>query len=313
MMPKFIISIDLGGTNLKIALLDINYKIRFKSVSGTKNFAAKEELITAIRDSVKNILRQKGLKSAQILGLGLGVPGPVDAQKGLVHFFPNIPGWKEEKLKAILEKRLKLPVSLDNDAKLMSLAEHRLGAAKGSKNAVCLTLGTGVGGGIILGGKLYRGRDNASGEVGHMPINIDGPKCNCGGNACLEAYIGNSRILKQAKAVFHRDVTLEELSSLARTKNKKAMAIWEEFARHLAVALAGVVNLLNPECVVIGGGIANAGEFLFGYVRRMLSERAMSVQSKGLKIKRAKLGSDAGLIGAAIMVREAGGTNEDIH
>ncbi len=253
------------------------------------------------------------MKSTQILGLGLGVPGPVDALKGLVHFFPNIPGWREEKLKTILEKRLKLPVFLDNDAKLMSLAEHRLGAAKGTKNAVCLTLGTGVGGGIILGGKLYRGRDNASGEIGHMPINLEGPKCNCGGNACLEAYIGNTRILKQAKAVFHRDVTLEELSSLAKIKNKKALAIWREFARHLAVALAGVVNLLNPECIVIGGGIANAGEFLFGYVRRMLSERAMSVQSKGLRVKKARLGSDAGLIGAAIMVREAGGINEDIY
>lgn len=303
-MHKFIIGIDLGGTNLKVALMDSRYRIRARDVLSTKNFRAKEELISAIAGRVTDMLAESGLNRRQILGLGLGVPGPVDAHKGLVHFFPNIPGWKEVHLKDILQKRLSLPVFLDNDAKLMALAEHRLGAARGAKNAVCLTLGTGVGAGIIIEGSLYRGRDNASGEIGHMPINASGPRCNCKGSACLEAYIGNARILKQAKGIFRRDVTLEKLSALARSGNKKALGIWMDVARYLAVALTGVVNLLNPECIVIGGGVANAGGILFNYVRRIVSERAMKVQSKGLRIEKARLGSDAGLIGAAIMVKE---------
>ncbi len=305
-MHKFIIGIDLGGTNLKIALMDSRYRIQARDVLSTKDFTAKEELISAITGLITSILAEAGLRRGQVLGLGLGVPGPVDAHKGLVHFFPNIPGWREVNLKGILQRKLKFPVFLDNDAKLMALAEHRLGAARGAKNAVCLTLGTGVGGGIIIEGSLYRGRDNASGEIGHMPINESGPRCNCKGSACLEAYIGNAKILKEAKKSFGRDVTLEELSTLAKNKNKKAVVIWMKVAGRLAQALAGIANLLNPECVVIGGGIANAGEVLFAHVRRVFKARAMSVQSKGMKIKKALLGSDAGLMGAAIMVKEAG-------
>jgi glucokinase len=304
MIAKFIIGIDLGGTNLKVALLDSKYKIINKEVLSTRRFFRKENLILAVIGSVKKIIGNNKLTQPDILGLGLGLPGPIDAQRGIVHFFPNIPGWKEVKLERILRKKLRLPVFLDNDANLMALAEHRLGAAKGLRNAVCLTLGTGVGGGIIIEGNLYRGRNNASAEIGHVPINEKGPKCNCGGIACLETYIGNKRILKQARRLFKRDISLEELSDLAKKHNKQAQALWSKVAEHLAVALVGVVNLLNPEGIVIGGGMANAGKILFDQVRQVISRQAMAVQSHNLKIFKAKLGSDAGLIGAAIMVKE---------
>lgn len=304
MANKFIIGIDLGGTNLKIALLDLKYNIVYKNVLSTKGFVKKESLILAIINSINGIIRNSNLNRKNILGVGLGLPGPIDIRRGLVHFFPNIPGWKEVSLKSILNKKLRLPIFLDNDANLMCLAEYKLGAGKIFKNVVCLTLGTGVGAGIIINGNLYRGSSSLAGEIGHMPINEKGPHCTCGGFACLETYIGNNRIIKEARRLFKRNISLEELSFLAKKQNNKAKAFWSKVAEHLGIALAGVVNLLNPDCIVIGGGVAGAGSILFDKVRETITKRAMSVQAKHVKLFKARLGNDAGVIGAAILVKE---------
>ncbi len=288
---------------MKIALLNLDFKIIHKEILRTRKFFRKENLISAIVNSVNVILETNGLKKSDILGIGLGLPGPVDEKNGIVHFFPNLPGWKEVKLKKILNKRLRLPVFLDNDAKLMTLAEYKLGAARGFKNSLCITLGTGVGGGLIIGNSLYRGKNNASAEIGHIAINEKGPRCNCGGRACLEAYIGNSKIMQEASKLFRRDVSLEELSDLAKRQNKQALRIWSKVARRLGLALAGVVNLLNLDAIIIGGGVANAGKILLDRVKRTINEQAMSVQAKQVKIFKAKLSNDAGLIGAAILVK----------
>lgn len=304
MAKKYIASIDLGGTNLKIALLDCRYKIIARNYLSTQSFTRKNQLIHAIVSSVNRIIQSNNLKKDAILGLGLGLPGPIDVKKGLVHFFPNIPGWKEVRIRELLQSKLKLPVFIDNDANLMALAEFRLGAAKGTTNAVCITLGTGVGGGIILEGKLYRGASFAAGEIGHLPINENGPSCGCGGKACLESYIGNKRITVLIKKVFGRDIPLDKLSQLAGENNKKAIGVWRQVALHLGIALTGVVNLLNPDVIVLGGGVSGAGKILFDRVRLIVASRAMSVQAKHVKIVRAKLGPDAGLIGAAILVQE---------
>lgn len=304
-MPKeFIIAIDLGGTNLKISIIDLNYNIRRKELLSTRRFSRREDLILAIESGIRKIMQEANLKQGSILGLGLGLPGPVDAKKGIVHFFPNIPGWREVKLKNILQRRLRFPVFIDNDAKLMALAEYKLGNAKNFKNALCITLGTGVGGGLILAGRLYRGEDNAAGEIGHLPINEKGPRCNCGGTACLESYVGNIRITNKTKKIFAKKVSLENLSLLAKRKNKKAINIWLEVGEHLGVALTGVINLLNLDAVVIGGGVADAGKILFDKIKETVRQRGMSVQSGRAKICKARLGRDAGLIGAAITVKE---------
>ncbi len=165
-------------------------------------------------------------------------------------------------------------------------------------------MGTGVGGGIIINRTLYRATTFAAGEIGHIPINEKGPRCNCGGSACLEAYIGNSRIIKEARKLFKRDISLEELSVLAKKQNKRALDIWHNVARRLGIALVGVVNLLNLDAIIIGGGVANTGKILFDKVRETVKARAMSVQAKHVKIFKAKLANDAGLIGAAVLVRE---------
>ncbi len=304
MAAKLIIGIDLGGTNLKIALLSLRYHIIDKKILSTKSFSDRAKLIRAIADSVDSILTDNKLVRSQVLGVGIGLPGPVDAESGFVHFFPNIPGWKNVNLKRILEKEIRIPVRLDNDANLMSLAEYKLGAAQGARNAICLTLGTGVGAGIIIEKKLYRGSSFAAGELGHLPVNISGPKCNCGGLACLETYIGNNRIMQKVKREFGREIPLEELSRLANKGNIKALKIWDDVAMHLGRALVAVVNLLNLEKIVIGGGVAEAGDLIFKGVRKIVSTQAMSIQAGGVKILKAKLGSDAGMIGAAIFARE---------
>ena len=306
MKIKYIIAIDLGGTNLKIAILNSKLKIVRKKVLLTRASKTKRLLIEAIVVSVRKILNDCRLKKKDILGLGLGVPGPVDQKSGIVHFFPNIPGWKEVRLKEILEKKIGIPVFLDNDAKVMSLAEYTLGRAKKASNVLCITLGTGVGGALIIEKSLYRGQNNAAGEIGHMPINEYGRRCNCGGAACLEAYIGNNSIISEARKIFKRSIGLEELSLLAKRKNKKAIHIWEDVGRRLGIALSGAVNLLNLDAIVVGGGIANSGAALFTALKKTIKERAMSVQARQVKIFKAGLGDNSGLFGAAIMVSRKG-------
>ncbi len=305
MNKRYIIGIDLGGTNLKVALLDFKYNIIDKEILSTKSFLEKNELITGIVHSINRVIKYNGLDKTDVLGVGLGLPGPVDSRMGVVHFFPNIPGWREVHLRDILKSKLNLPVFIDNDAKIMALAEHRMGSARGFNNVLCMTLGTGIGGGVIIGGKLYRGFNNAAGEVGHLPINENGKSCNCGSSGCLEAYIGNNKILKKAREEFKRNITLEELSLLAGKGNKAAVKIWREVGKRLGFALAGVVNLLNLDAIVIGGGVSNAGKTLFDSAKDSLKLQAMSVQGGHVKVFRAKLGNNAGLIGAAITVKES--------
>lgn len=304
MVKKYIIAIDLGGTNLKCALLDSSLKIKAKNSFSTKSFDNKRKLIDGVADSVNSFILSRSLARDIIFGVGIGLPGPVDTLRGIVYFLPNIPGWKNVEFKKILERKTKLPVYIDNDAKLMTLAEHKIGSAKGYANALCLTLGTGVGGGLIINGALYRGRDNAAGELGHLPLNEEGPLCGCGGKACLERYVGNAAIIKEAHKLFGRGISLEELSRMAGDKNVKAVKFWSKVGQKLGVALSGIINLLNLDAIVIGGGVSEAGGVLFGSVKQTILFRAMGVQAQRVKIFKAKLGNNAGVIGAGFLVKE---------
>lgn len=306
MKKNFIVAVDLGGTNLRTVLFDRRFRIKSRITAPTKSYNKKEKLIRAIAQSVNKILAVREISKSSIAGIGVGVPGPVNIQSGEVYSLTNIAGWRNVNLRKILEKELKLPVFIDNDANLMCLGEHAQGAARKYRNAICMTLGTGVGAGLIIDGRLFHGSSFAAGEIGHMPINERGPRCKCQGRACLEAYIGNSRILREARKAFGRSISLEELSRLAAERNVRAMKIWNDVGRRLGILLSGVINLLNPEAVVIGGGVANAGGILFSAVRKTVRQRAMAVAARQVRILKAHLGSDAGLIGAAVMVSRGG-------
>ena len=300
----YIIGIDLGGTNVKLGLLDAQYTIKSRAVLSTRDYPKLKELVSAIASCAEKMVSDSALKKSDVLGVGIGVPGPTDAKNGIVHFLPNIPGWKNVPLKRILQNKLKLPVFVDNDAKLMTLAEYYLGYGRKFSNVLCVTLGTGVGGGIVLGKRLYRGQDNAAGEIGHVPLNQFGPGCSCGGIACIERYVGNAQVMAQAKRLLKRRISLVELSLLAKKKNRLALKVWDDFASNLGATLAGVVNLLNLDAIIIGGGVADAGKFLFDSIEKTVKKRSMSVQGKRVKILKAKLGNDAGIKGAALLVRE---------
>lgn len=300
---KFIIGIDVGGTNTKIGLIK-GHAIKSKLVLKTKQYFRKKDLLGAIIKETQNLLKKNGLSKNDILGIGIGLPGAIDYKRGIVHYLPNIPGWKDVYLARLMQQRCGIPTYIDNDVNLMALAELHYGYGKGKSNIVCITLGTGVGGGLVLEGRLYRGTNFAAGELGHIPVAIKGQYCSCGGYGCLESFIGNSRILKRAKQIFGSDITLEKLSRLANRGNIKAIKIWQDVGNFLGVALAGVVNLLNPQIIIIGGGVAGSGRILFSQIKKTINERAMLIPKKEVEIRKAKV-EEPGIIGAGILVRDS--------
>ncbi len=303
-MKSYTIGIDVGGTNIKLGLVDSRGKIKSKASLATEGFIAeKSHLIQALCRSVSRVIRRNRLTRRQIRGIGVGVPGLVNFRKGEVRFLTNIPGWKNVPLKRILEDRLHLPVLVDNDVNLMALAEWRYGAGKGAGNVVCLTLGTGVGGGLIINDELYRGEGDSAGELGHIPLNENGRFCNCGGRGCLETYIGKKALLEKAEKMgMKKGITLEEITRRARARQKKAMRFWEETGRILGNGLVAVVNLLNPQKIIVGGGISNAYPHISPAVKDVLKKCAMAEPASMVQIVKARLGNEAGVIGCRVLM-----------
>ena len=291
-MKKYSIGIDMGGTNTKIALVGSGGRILEKRQFLTKSCKNKDILIKTIADNI-NCFKARG-----IAGVGIGVPGLFDSKNGIVHYLTNIAGWKDVNLKKELKARTGIgKIFVDNDVNLMALAEARYGAGRRVKSLFCVTLGTGVGGGIVINGEVYRGNTQSAGEVGHIVLDASGPKCNCGGRGCVEAYVGNNHIIKKF------GVTPQELTKLAKQGNMRAKNIWKETAEYLGRGLVMVVNVFDPEVIIIGGGVSGAGEFILKPLREYIRKHALSVPAEKVRIVRAKLGNDAGVIGAAELVR----------
>ena len=304
---KYVVGVDVGGTNIKLGLVSPQGVVIARSHFSTKPFlSSKKKLIEVLSKEIKEIYISKGLKVKDIAGVGVGLPGLIDRPKGMVRFLPNIPGWNNVPVKSILERKLNFPVHVENDVKLITLAEWKLGAGRGIKNLICLTLGTGVGSGLVLNDHLYRGVDNAAGELGHMPLNETGLPCNCGGFGCLETYVGNKYLNALANRIMKKsDMTTQKMFAFANQGNLKAIRFWRQAATHIGNGLVGIINLLNPELIVIGGGIANNEKYLFPVIRSVIKKRAMRLQGAMVKIKRAKFGDDAGIIGAYVLVSNA--------
>ena len=304
-MKKAVVGIDVGGTNVKLGLVQPSGKIISRTNLITKLFKRnKEELIKAILQAITDMLQKNNYKKAEIAGIGVGLPGLINPQRGIVHFLPNIPGWRQVPLKKIMESRLRIPTYIENDAKLNTLGEWKLGAGIGVENLVCITLGTGIGSGLILNNALYRGEGFVAGELGHVPLNEQGPKCNCGGVGCFERYVGNTYLLEKAVKIFeNQNITLEEIYKLASQGDQRALKFWEDTATHIGNGLVGVVNLLNPRLIIVGGGVSHNHKFLFPTMRKIIKNRAMSVQASMVKIVRANLATDAGILGAQVLVQ----------
>lgn len=280
-----IIGIDVGGTFIKIGL-----------VSAGGRIIARRKIPTPPRADYRVIFN--AIKDFEAAGIGIGVPGFVNTDKGIVHKLVNIKGWDNVPLQRLLEKAAGMPVRIDNDVNCMVLGEVAFGIAKGKRNVFGITLGTGVGGGIVIDGRIYRGSSFTAGEVGHVTVVKDGPRCNCGNRGCLEALVGNRRIIAKG------GMSPQELEAQAKRGNKKAIRIWQEAGEYIGIVLAGIVNVLNPELIVIGGGIAKAGDLIMKPIRNAIKKRAVPIARDIVKIKFSKLGDDAGVLGAAALMKQ---------
>ena len=216
-MAKFTIGIDVGGTNIKLGLVSSQGRVVARSRLVTKDFVQnKNKLIAALAGAIEDLLDINGVASKDVYGAGIGLPGLIDPQKGFIHVLPNIPHWRNVPLKKILENQLNIPVFLENDVKLITLAEWTFGTGKGYQNLICVALGTGVGSGLILNNALYRGEGFVAGELGHLPLNETGPACPCGGYGCFERYVGNQEIIARGAKIFKKkDITPPDLRRLA--------------------------------------------------------------------------------------------------
>ncbi len=308
------IGIDFGGTTVKIGLVTDGKIVDRRPPLPTQSFSGAAPLIDAMVQDVEAL--RNSHPQTPLVAVGVGMPGLVDREGGIVHGLTNVRGWTDIPLRDLLTQRTQLPAELENDAKAMTYAEWRHGAAKGRRNVVCVTLGTGVGGGLILDGRLYRGTQGGAGEIGQMGIDAHGRPGNFGNLGALEKYAGNRQIGERAIELYAaagKPAPAGEMSPLALQKaahagDEIALALWQEIGGQIGFQLANIVWLLNPDAIVIGGGVAKAGDLVFGPIKAEIQRRCSDVLWENLAIVPALLGSDAGLIGAATLALDAVGS-----
>src|SRR3989338_2962808 len=302
-MSHFVIGVDVGGTNIKLGMVNLAGRVIARSSFTTKTYSSsKNRFINALVINIQDFLSLNDINRKNVIGVGIGLPGLIDLKLGIVNALPNIPGWNKYPFQKVIRQKLHLPVFIENDVNLMTLGEWKYGAGKGVKNLVCITLGTGIGGGLILDNEIYRGPGFSAGEIGHMPLNEEGPACVCGGYGCFEQYVGRKYLQKKTEKIFNKQLEWEEISAMAKQGNKKAIAIWEETARHIGNGLTGVVNLLNPARIVIGGGVSHCPKFVYKIVNEVIKKRAMKLPASMVKVVKAKLGNDAPFFGAKVLI-----------
>lgn len=303
---KLILGADVGGTNIKTVLVNGRGEVLATLKRPTLARKGKDALIQHLMLTLRDTTRKSGATMKDVAGVGIGFAGPLDPTTGVVFNPPNIPGWLNVPLRDILRQRLKKPVALDNDANLVALGEYWKGAGRGAKTLVCLTLGTGVGGGIVINGRVWHGASGIAGEIGHMTVVRNGRRCLCGNRGCLEVYASSKglvfrmqELLTRRKARRAGRLTPENIERWALSGDKLARRAISDTGAVLGVVIASIANMLNPDVVVVGGGISKIGELLFEPIRREVRKRAFPQAVEGLKIVKAELEDDAGALGAA--------------
>lgn len=312
-MKKFRIGVDVGGTNIKIALVDKSGAISYSNSIPTRAEMGYEYTISAMKQAIRDLMKETKTDKDSIEGIGFGFPGQVDYKNGIVKNAPNIPGWVNVPISQEIEKEFGIPTKVDNDVRCAALGELNFGAGKGCENLVCITVGTGIGSGLIVNGKLVRGASNAAGEIGHMKLQMTGgPICGCGDTGCFEAFASAPSIvamaqdyIKGGKSTKFREtgeITSYSVAQAALQGDGVAKRIFTIIGEYLGIGLASVVNLLNPEKIIIGGGVAEAGDLLFDQIRKVIKERTLEVSGSAVEVVPAQLGNTAGVIGASLLV-----------
>lgn len=302
---KLVLAADLGGTHLRAALIDhageIHSHVKHETPRGTEP--------AFVVDALARAGEELNVRSEHVVAASIVVPGTVNKENTVVVQAPNLPALDNFGLKHALEKRLQLPVLLENDANAAAVGEMWLGAARGAQNVICITLGTGVGGGIILDGKLWRGTDGSAGELGHTTVDpFNGPPCKCGNTGCLEMFASATAIVRMTREGLSRFpntilqdqcLTAEKVYDAAKHGDELANEVFTKVGQYLGVGLANLINILGPQVVVIGGGVANAWDLLEPNICEQVRRRSFSSLSSKVEIKQAKCGDNAGLLGAA--------------
>ncbi|HYA85859.1 MAG TPA: ROK family protein [Nitrospirota bacterium] len=305
-MSRVVIGVDLGGTNLRTALITSEGDILDKRKEATH---ASDGWGKIVKRLVQNIERQQEIaaqKGIAVAAVGVGSPGVIQVDKGIVVKSPNFPDWNNLPLKDELEKVLRLPVMIENDANAAALGEQWRGAGMGIGSMILLTLGTGVGGGIVLNKQIWHGADGMAGELGHMTIIPDGRKCGCGNTGCLEMYASARGIVQSYQDALgasekgvRPEISSAQVYQEANKGNARAVKVMQDMGRILGIGIANLINIFNPEMVVIGGGVRDAWPLFIGSTRTEIRKRAFEVPAARTQILPSKLGDDAGTVGAA--------------
>jgi glucokinase len=316
---EYIVGVDLGGTKILSGVFKHSLETIGMSKLSTKSQRGVDEVIERIARCVQDAVDEADLTMKQVAGVGIGAPGAVDFGSGTVIFAPNMEGWKDIPLKKELEKLLGVPVFVENDGNIAALGVYHAELKSKPRSVIGIFVGTGIGGGLILNGELYSGFGHTAGEIGHMVLDINGPKCGCGNKGCFEALASRTAIFQQIKAgvkdgqkTLLTDMLGDDLSDLRSGDLRKAIRRGDKFvdrviegaAEYIGIGVSNLVNILNPEVVVLGGGVMEAlQDEMMGVIVETAQDYAMPGAMKGVEIIASKLGDSAGITGGAVLAR----------
>ncbi|MBR5512845.1 MAG: ROK family glucokinase [Ruminococcus sp.] len=316
---KYYVGIDLGGTNIVAGVVDEEYNIVAKASTKTNCPRPEKEIADDMAKMAIQAVENANLTMEQIEWIGIGTPGIANSETGIIEYSNNL-GFKDTPMVEYIRETIDKPVFIENDANAAAYGEFVAGAAKGAKNAVCITLGTGVGGGIIVEGKIYSGSNFAGAEIGHTVIEVDGAQCSCGRKGCFEAYSSATGLIRMTNEAIaeHPDSLMAEMAKSAkvtartsfdamRDGDKYAKEIVDKYIKYLAAGITNTINIFQPDVLCIGGGVCNEGDALLIPVKEIVMKEVYTRNSeKNAEIVIAKLGNDAGIIGAAFLGRANG-------
>ncbi len=314
---QYILGVDLGGTNIVVGAMPEDgsgtFAVRSEPTHAQRGAeAVVDHIVAMIAQCVSDVMAEHGGSARDFVGVGVGAPGPLDRENGIVVVAPNL-GWRNFPLRDAIAARVRMPVTLDNDANCATVGEWWRGAAQGGRNVVGMTIGTGIGGGVILDGTLYHGSSDVAGEIGHTTIDSTGRYCRCGNYGCLEAYASGTAIAARAREALERNeasmlhtmvdgdlelITAAIVYDAATAGDALAHEIVRDTARFLGAGVANLLNILNPDVVVIAGGVTKAGDLLFGPLRAEVKRRAFRPAVEACRIVPGQLDGTAGLVGA---------------
>lgn len=310
------IGFDLGGTNMGAAIVSLDGDVIYQNDCQTLAHEPAENVIGRMKNLIHNCFNKAKEKGLNVLSIGMGSPGVIDVEQGIIKNSPNIPAWNNIEIVKILTDEFGVPSAIDNDVRVAAMGEYKFGAGKDYKNILCIAIGTGIGGGIILNGQLMRGPTFSMGEIGHITLQKDGPVCGCGNHGCMEALGSSLAMIREAKKLIEnneapilkemvdkgKDLSVYLICQAAEKGDKKAEQVVREAAEWVGIGLSGVVNLINPEIIIIGGGVSLAGDIIFNPIREEIKKRSLKIPGEFVKVVPAKLGDSAGMVGASALI-----------